>query len=781
MSTTTDALDALLAIRDGQPTARWNFFDAVGSPAAAPGGIGNGVALSYRLLAAPPDDYPIAGFEALSAPQATAARDALAQWSSVARLGFTEVAGSGDLSFGAHPQAGSPGYAFLPSFGYSSSNGIIVSVDAAPEAGDVWLASDADWAAADFERGGAGYGVLIHEIGHAIGLKHGFEAMGGGMTLDPALENLAWTVMSYTPHPQGTFRSVEFDSEAQSYTLRYASVLPETPMPLDILAAQYLYGANSDWALGDDVYGFDPHRPFLRTIYDAGGTDCISVANFASDCVIDLRDGRFSSIAIASDPLPAGVVEQRTDVYDGTDNLAIAYGVVVENATGGLGNDRLIGNDAANVLLGGPGDDTLDGGHGNDTMEGGPGNDIYIVDAAGDVTLETGTDAAGIDTVVSSVNRGLGPNFENLVLTGSARAGAGNAQANHITGNDVDNGLSGGFGNDTLEGGAGNDTLEGGPGNDRMIGGAGNDRYLVDSALDIVVESALDPTDIDTIVASVSYGLPANVENLTLTGSALNGAGNALANHIAGNALANYLSGGGGNDTLNGLDGNDTLDGGPGIDRLVGGLGNDRYIVDSAGDVVVETSTDPNEIDTVVASSNFGIPANVENVILTGTARSVGGNALGNHITGNDVDNGLAGGGGNDTLLGGLGNDTLVGEAGNDVLEGGPGADRLNGGAGADQFRFVTTGDGPDTIVDFVSGTDKIVVVAANFGLVAGAAANLFVNTPASSGAAAFLYNSGTGVFAFDADGSGVGAALTLATLANKPPTLLPGDVVLGS
>jgi Ca2+-binding RTX toxin-like protein len=369
-----------------------------------------------------------------------------------------------------------------------------------------------------------------------------------------------------------------------------------------------------------------------------------------------------------------------------------------------LGN-RLAGGGGDDTLLGGAGDDTLDGGPGIDRLVGGPGNDRYIVDSAGDVVVETGTSPNEIDTVVASSNFGIPANVENVILTGTARSVGGNALGNHITGNDVANGLAGGGGNDTLLGGAGNDTLEGGTGNDSMVGGAGNDRYIVDSALDIVVESALDPTDIDTIVASVSYGLPAHVENLVLTGSALNGAGNALANNIAGNAMSNSLSGGGGNDTLNGLDGDDTLDGGPGIDRLVGGLGNDRYIVDSAGDVVVETSTDPNEIDTVVASSNFGIPANVENVILTGTARSVGGNALGNHITGNSVDNGLAGGGGNDTLLGGLGNDTLAGEAGNDVLEGGPGADRLNGGAGADQFRFVTTGDGPDTIVDFLSGT----------------------------------------------------------------------------
>jgi hypothetical protein len=71
--------------------------------------------------------------------------------------------------------------------------------------------------------------------------------------------------------------------------------------------------------------------------------------------------------------------------------------------------------------------------------------------------------------------------------------------------------------------------------------------------------------------------------------------------------------------------------------------------------------------------------------------------------------------------------------------------------------------------------------VAANFGLVADTAANLFVNAAPSSGAAAFLYTAATGGFAFDADGNGAGAAITLATLANRPPTLLPGDVVLGT
>jgi len=123
------------------------------------------------------------------------------------------------------------------------------------------------------------------------------------------------------------------------------------------------------------------------------------------------------------------------------------------------------------------------------------------------------------------------------------------------------------------------------------------------------------------------------------------------------------LDGKAGADSMTGGDGNDTLNGGAGIDTLIGGVGNDTYIVDNVGDVTTETSVDPNEIDTVKASVNFTLSANIENLVLTGTANINGtGNDLDNIITGNAGNNILNGAGAidTDTLIGGDGNDTYI-------------------------------------------------------------------------------------------------------------------------
>ena len=299
------------------------------------------------------------------------------------------------------------------------------------------------------------------------------------------------------------------------------------------------------------------------------------------------------------------------------------------NGTGNILNNSLTGNSGNNIL---------DGGAGVDTMAGGQGNDTYIVDNIGDVVIEANNQ--GTDNVQASVNYTLAANIENLALIGAALIGTGNTLNNTITGNSANN---------TLNGGAGIDTL---------IGGLGNDTYIVDNAGDVVTELA--GGGIDSVQASASYVLGANIENLTLTGIAnINGTGNALDNNITGNSGNNILNGGAGSDTLNG---------GAGIDSLIGGTGNDTYIVDNAGDVITELVGEGT--DTAQASASYTLGAtNIENLVLTGSANINGtGNALDNVITGNSGNNILNGGAGNDTLIGGLGIDTMIGGTGNDTF-----------------------------------------------------------------------------------------------------------------
>ena len=257
---------------------------------------------------------------------------------------------------------------------------------------------------------------------------------------------------------------------------------------------------------------------------------------------------------------------------------------------------------------------------------------------------------------------------------------------------------------------------------DTLQGGAGNDTYII-ARNDVIIEQA--GGGIDLVQSSISHTLGANIENLTLTGTAnLNGTGNGANNSITGNAGANRLGGLGGNDTLTGAAGNDTLDGGLGNDRLIGGdgtdsliggdgndtldgglgndtmaggLGNDRYVVNAAGDIITEAAGAGT--DTVQSSVTWTLGATLEHLVLTGSGAINGtGNAAANLITGNDGANVLRGGAENDTLSGGGGSDELWGDAG---------SDRLTGGLGADAFLFNST-VGSDLVTDFASGTDKM-------------------------------------------------------------------------
>jgi Ca2+-binding RTX toxin-like protein len=271
-------------------------------------------------------------------------------------------------------------------------------------------------------------------------------------------------------------------------------------------------------------------------------------------------------------PTAAGYEKLAADFY----NAMVASGVFdadrdtltsIENVTGSVYYDRLVGNDQDNVLtglagndelIGGGGNDTLDGGSGVDRMAGGAGDDLYIVDSSSDVVTENAGE--GIDTIrttkttYSLVNL---PNVENLTYTGTSRA--------TLTGNDADNHIIAGPGGDTIDGKGGADTME---------GGAGSDTYYVDHAGDHVVEASGAGTDM--VMSSVSYMLEANVEKVTLTGSAhIDATGNELSNTLNGNSGNNVLTALAGTDTLRGYDGDDFLYGGDGKDTLIGGNGTD--------------------------------------------------------------------------------------------------------------------------------------------------------------------------------------------------------------
>jgi VCBS repeat-containing protein len=422
------------------------------------------------------------------------------------------------------------------------------------------------------------------------------------------------------------------------------------------------------------------------TLIGGVGNDTYTVDNIADVVVENLNEGTDSVFASATYTLS-----------DNIENLTL---------TGTAGIDGT-GNTLDNIIIGNSGANVLDGGAGADTMTGGAGDDTYIVDDVGDTAIEAFN--AGIDTVFSSVSHTLASNVENLTLTGAGNIDAtGNELNNILVGNTGNNRLYGLAGNDTLTGGIGNDLLDGGAGADTMTGNAGDDTYIVNNASDAVAENA--DEGIDTVQSTITYTLGANVENLTLTGTAsINGTGNALDNVIVGNAGNNVLAGLDGNDTLIGNAGNDTLNGGAGADSMAGGAGNDTYIVDNVGDSVTEALNAGTDL--VQSSITYTLTDNVENLTLIGVDMIDGtGNTLNNVIIGNaaaNVINGGAGadtlnaGAGDDTLIGGDGNDALNGDAGNDLLQGDSGNDTLNGGAGADNM---LGGTGNDTYVVDNSG-----------------------------------------------------------------------------
>ena len=450
----------------------------------------------------------------------------------------------------------------------------------------------------------------------------------------------------------------------------------------------------------------------LPNLFPDKSTDAYFPGDFNNDGRMDLAIYQGTSPQSDYYALALAVDTPAEQTGDASDN-----GIMGDN-----GNETLSGLDGNDVIFGAGGTDHLDGGSGADYLNGGSGADALM-------------------------------------------GGAG------------DDAIDGGAGNDVLTGGGGSDVLDGGKGADRLEGGDGSDIYIVDNAGDVIIEASGQGTD--TVKSSVSATLSANLENLTLMGTASIGAtGNDLANEITGNSGANALVGGGGNDILTGNGGKDVLDGGKGADRMQGGTGNDIYIVDNSSDVIIEASGQGTDIVKTTVSASLS--ANVEHLTLLGSASiNATGNDLANKITGNNGANRLVGGGGADTINGGAGNDSLFGGTGKDLLTGGTGQDffvfnTAPGAANVDRITDFSKAEGDNIQLRqaaFKAFGYTGTLHADDFFAAAGA-------TKAHDATDRLVYNTTTGALYYDADGLGGGAAVQIALLgALTHPALVYGDL----
>lgn len=262
---------------------------------------------------------------------------------------------------------------------------------------------------------------ILHELGHALGLKHGHHAQENNGRLYPALppdhDSQEYSIMTYSTHA------------GHAVLDHYGIDYPTTLMQNDIAALQYMYGAGFAHNDGNTLYrwsattgetfidGVGQGLPFRNkiflTIWDGGGRDTFSFANYAAGVRVDLGPGQWSTPSAAQRAyLGEGHFARgsiATALLPGNDARAL-----IENAIGGPGNDILLGNAARNVLIGGAGNDGLAGASGSDVLQGGSGDDTLNGGLGNDVL----TGGAGADSflfssaLASTANRDVVTDFD---------------------------------------------------------------------------------------------------------------------------------------------------------------------------------------------------------------------------------------------------------------------------------------------------------------------------------------------------------------------------------
>ena len=537
---------------------------------------GEGATITYGFMSRAPD-YGDAGdkhgFVPFTEHVKALARAALAQWSAAANLTFFEVEDDGDggqIRFGRNHRTGSLlGYAHYPPPGGDLENGL-----RDPNPGDIYVNKNhADIIHGDV--GSFGFWVYVHELGHALGLKHPHDyGDDGGSPILPTDED----------HTGNTIMSYNIEDPTNRYAVSY------NVGEYDKKAIQYLYGPRDPAGkqIGNLRYGEDHDdtligdNPAANAPWGSAGDDVI-IGNLGDHSVM---------AAVGHDHVRGRAVD-----------------------------DALSGNDGDDTLSGGDGADSVEGGAGADLIDGGAGEGDYALywksPAAVTVNLKAGTaeggDAAG-DTLLA---------IEDL---------QGSVHDDHLTGTDRNNALRGRAGDDTLRALDGDDWLFGGLGADSLDGGDGWDTvWYHRSTAGVTVNLATGfgagghaegdtLAGIERIIGSSRADLIIgddgdNVVTAWFGNDALSGGGGDDTLH--GWQNQDHLVGGTGDDTLVGGTGDDTLDGGIGVDTLSGGDGDDYLIADQSADGIDGGVGD----DTLPVSFDHTLAGGAENLVLIGSAR----------------------------------------------------------------------------------------------------------------------------------------------------------------